>query len=307
LALRLKSYAKLAYRYCVGAKLYEKLEFCRHLGYWPNLENPRTFNERLCARKFQSFPMAQQLSDKFAVRDFVACRVGNEVLTQIYYSGDSPESIDFAALPAKFVMKGSHGSGPELRTFVWDKKAFPRSLFISTARRILRRRCGPEVNEWWYSHIPPRLIVEEMLLEETSAIPPDYKFYVFGGRVHYIQVIAGRHDKPSSRFYDRNWIPQPFIRHVFPKIGNFARPVTLDRMIEIAEKLGSSFDFLRIDLYSIERRVVFGEVTLVPGAGWIPFKPHAYDAILGHLWSECVSNNARMAYPSSHDRSRLLE
>jgi hypothetical protein len=78
-------------------------------------------------------------------------------------------------------------------------------------------------------------------------------------------------------------------------------------MIEIAEKLGSSFDFLRIDLYSIERRVVFGEVTLVPGAGWIPFKPHAYDAILGHLWSECVSNNARMAYPSSHDRSRLLE
>ena len=280
-----KALAKLAYRSLVGARLYELLEFRRHLGYWPDLEDPRTFNEKLCARKFILFPQAVMLSDKIAVREFVANRVGPEILTHVFYSGDCPASVDYPSLPSRFVIKGSHGSGPDLRALIWDKKLLSERDFIALGRRILRRRCGPETNELWYSHIIPRLIVEEMLLNADCTVPADFKFYVFGGVVHYIQVIAGRHDSPTSRFYDPLWSPQPFARGHFSTMAEFPRPLNLGKMIAAAELLGSSFEFARIDLYSVGERVVFGEISLTPGAGWIPFEPKIYDLVLGRHWS----------------------
>ena len=84
---RLKSHAKMLYRYLVGARAYEKLEFRRHLGYWPNLDNPKTFNEKICARKFHPLVDAPRLVDKLEVRDYVASRVGGEFLTRLYYGG----------------------------------------------------------------------------------------------------------------------------------------------------------------------------------------------------------------------------
>ena len=138
--------------------------------------------------------------DKLAVRDYVASRVGAEFLTRLYYGGDRPEDIDYEALPPQFVLKGTHGSGPDLRALVWDKSKLSRHRFIGLASRILRRRCGPEVNEWWYTQVPPRLLIEEMLLEADGTIPSDYKCYVFNGTVRYVQVIDGRHDAPRIAF-----------------------------------------------------------------------------------------------------------
>jgi TupA-like ATPgrasp len=281
---RLKSRAKIAYRSVVGPRLYEKLEFWRHVGYWPNLDNPRTFNERVCARKFRPLAQAPILADKLAAREFVRSRVGDEVLTRLYYAGDRPDRIDFAALPSRFVLKGAHGSGPELRAFVWDKSALSQKELCDLGWRMLRRRCGPEVNEWWYSEIPSRLMVEEMLLE-GGAIPPDYKFYVFAGQALYVQVIGGRHGRtPHSRFYDSDWRAQPFMRESHGEASDFERPSNLSEMVSVAEALGTGSEFVRVDLYSVGRRVVFGELTLAPGAGWVPFRPANYDFVLGGHW-----------------------
>lgn len=295
----LKSYAKIAYRSLVGARLYEKLEFRRHLGYWPNLDDPQTFNEKLCARKFHGFPAAPILADKLAVRDFVTSRVGSEFLTLLYYGGASPESVDYAALPSRFVLKGTHGSGPDLRALIWDKSILSRRKFITIALRILRRRCGPEVNEWWYAQITPRLLIEEMLLEADGSIPPDFKFYVFDGIALYVQVVDARHDDaPRSRFYDREWQPQPFERESFDNTLELARPPNLSEMLSVAEALAVGLDFVRVDLYSIRGRIVFGELTLAPGAGWIPFRPAVYDYILGQHWSSLPLNHN--GKPGSH-------
>jgi hypothetical protein len=281
----LKSHAKVAYRGLLGSCLYEKLEFRRHLGYWPNLDNPQTFNEKICARKFRPFPKATILADKIAVRDFVTSRIGSEFLTRLYYRGDCPKAIDYAALPPQFVLKGAHGSGPGMRVLVRNKSLLSKRRFVSLASRILRRRCGPEVNEWWYEHITPRILIEEMLLEENGSIPADLKFYVFNGVARYVQVIDGRHELPRSGFYDRDWLPQPFTREVFSRPLEVGRPPRLNQMFEVAEALAAGFDFVRVDLYAVRRRIIFGEMTLAPGAGWIPFRPAIYDRILGQCWS----------------------
>jgi hypothetical protein len=280
----LKSQAKIAYRSVVGPRLYEKLEFWRHVGYWPDLDNPHTFNEHICARKFRPCAQAQIFADKLTVREFVRSRVGDEVLTHVYYCGDRPDCIDFAALPSKFVVKGTHGSGPELRALIWNKSVISQSELIDIGSRILRRRCGPEVNESWYAKIPSRLMIEEMLLKDGT-IPPDFKFYVFAGQALYVQVIDGRYtETPRSRFYDRQWRAQPFTRERFGEPLDLPRPATLDEMVSVAEALVAGCEFVRVDLYSVGQRIAFGELTLAPGAGWIPFRPARYDAILGSHW-----------------------
>ena len=86
----------------VGARAYEKLEFRRHLGYWPNLDNPKTFNEKICARKFHPLVDAPRLVDELEVRDYVASRVGGEFLTRLYYGGNRPEDVAYEALPPQF-------------------------------------------------------------------------------------------------------------------------------------------------------------------------------------------------------------
>jgi hypothetical protein len=281
-----KANAKNFYRRVVGPKLYEKLEFRRHVGYWPDLGNPRTFNELVCARKFAEFPAAVELCDKLAVRDFVARKVGSKHLTRLYYSGALPEVADYDAFPSSFIIKANHGSGPTMRRIVWDKKAFSRDGFIDLGHRFLRRRAGYEVNEWWYTVIKPSLMVEELLVDCANRIPPDFKFYVFGGIVHFIQVIADRDGCTKSSIYDQQWRQQPFTRESFPGSVDMAPPPNLSEMIAVAEALGSSLDFVRVDLYSVQDRTVFGEMTLAPGAGWIRFKPAHYDEVLGRLWVE---------------------
>ncbi|HUT02375.1 MAG TPA: ATP-grasp fold amidoligase family protein [bacterium] len=280
----LESYVKRAYRQIVGARCYELIEFRRHLGYWPNLEHPRTFNEKVCARKFRPFPEAGILADKLAVREFVTKRAGHQFLTHLFYSGTSLEAVDYDALPDRFVLKGNHSSGQAGYLLVRDKAALPREAFVAAGRRILRRRFGPEVNEWWYAKIVPQLLVEEMLLEDDGSLPTDLKFYVFGGVVHYVQIISGRDGTAKSRFYDRFWRPQPFTRRGFDGPVDMPRPGTLDDMVTLAEILGDGLEFVRVDLYSIGPRILFGEMTLAPGAGWIAFDPPEYDLILGERW-----------------------
>jgi hypothetical protein len=127
-------------------------------------------------------------------------------------------------------------------------------------------------------------MIEEMLLEDGK-IPPDFKFYVFAGTALYIQVIDGRHSEtPRSRFYDGHWHPQPFTRESFGTTMDLPRPPNLNEMLSVAEALGAGFEFVRVDLYSVGQRIVFGELTLAPGAGWIPFRPATYDLVLGRHW-----------------------
>ena len=85
----------------------------------------------------------------------------------------------------------------------------------------------------------------------------------------------------ASRFYDRNWHPQPFVREAFPSGLQVEPPRNLSQMISVAENLANDLDFVRVDLYSVAGRLVFGEMTLASGAGWIPFRRAAYDRTTG--------------------------
>jgi len=256
-----------------------------HLGHgaYPNLLRPKSFSEKIQYRKlFDRRPALVQFTDKFAVRNYVRQKLGNEVLTALYHLTDDADDIPFETLPKSFVIKPTHGCG--WIEIVRDKELVNRVLLKERCSRWLSTNFLYTAGEWAYGQVTPRLIVEELLDDGDGSIPWDYKFFVFHGRVEFLSVDVDRFGVHRRNMYDRDWNRLDF---GFQRAGTehpLPRPSRLDDMIRCAEILAGDFDFLRIDLYQPGERIVFGEITATPASGLEPFWPGGTDRRIGDLW-----------------------
>lgn len=269
----------------LGDELVEKLTAAPELGYWPQLDPPRSFNEHLLHRKHRTDePLYSTVADKQAVRQYVEARAGSAVLNDVYHVTDDPATIPFDNLPEAFVIKGTHGSG--MNRIVHDKTELDSEAVRRQCARWLTETFGRDTGEYWYRRITPKILVEELLEAEDRDVPVDYKVYVFDGRAEYVHVDFDRYSDHTRQFYDRDWNPQEFSLK-FPGEPAAERPPNLAEMLDLAETIGSAFDFVRVDLYNPREGVVrFGELTIAPEAGQVGFDPVDADFELGALWPE---------------------
>lgn len=255
----------------------------------PRLEAPILFTELVQHRKLTDRdPRLPLLSDKVTVKPWVAERLGTDwVIPTLWQGLDLPEE---PAWPAPFVLKSSHGC---------NQRAFIRSG--DTDWQEVRRRArywtkntyGRWLDEWAYRDLTPGLLVEPFVGQDDT-LPIDYKFYVFAGRVEFVQVHLEREHAHRWMQFDRNW------RRVSAATADSdpARPPRLARMIEAAETLGRDFDFVRVDLYAVGERLLFGEMTFYPGSGLDPFSPNSLDARIGRCWLDAIElREAVVAHP----------
>jgi hypothetical protein len=269
----------------LGPVAAEWCAFYSKLGYIPHLRHPRTFNEKICNRKlFNPVPQAAMLADKFAVRKFVAERGYPEILNEVLLVTQHPEEIDFAKLPQRFVVKATHGSGWNI--IVRNKEEIVPEEIIGQCKVWMNSVYGEWARERHYRDIPPAIIIEKFLFDTQYEIPQDYKFFVFHGKCHFIQVDSGRFTEHTQTIYNARWEAQDFTCQQPRGTVETNKPATLGRMIKIAEALARDIDFCRVDLYSINNRdVYFGEMTLTPWAGFAPFRPtFEGDYLMGALW-----------------------
>lgn len=252
-------------------------------GAYPNLFHPRSFSEKIQYRKlFDRRPELVTFADKFAVRDYVRQRLGNDVLTTLYHLTEDPNDIPLDFLPERFVVKPTHGCG--WIEIVRDKSQLDVEQLKARSASWLSTNFLYTAGEWAYSQVTPRLMFEEILDDGRGEIPCDYKFFVFGGRVEFISVDLDRFGDHRRNMYDRHWNRLKF---GFQRSGSdetVPRPSRLDDMIRYAEILASDFDFLRIDLYQPGERIIFGEITATPASGLEPFWPGGTDCWIGDLW-----------------------
>jgi hypothetical protein len=241
-------------------------------------------------------------ADKVAVRDYVAEVIGSQVLSQVYEVVDDPEDLHLDGLPHEFVVKPSHASG-----FVWivadwapnhmqvsdnvtlipsglittNRDALDRNALVKKCREWLATSYADAGQEWAYRNVPPRILVEELLVGDDGRVPTDYKFMVFNGRVGFVEIHSSRFDGHCANFALPDWTPVDTGLD-FPKADPApAAPDSLHEMIEIAEALGRETDFVRVDLYEIGGRIIFGELTSYPGG--LSAEKYYPDA-LGDLW-----------------------
>jgi len=229
-------------------------------------------------------PEYTKMVDKVEAKKYVADIIGNECIVPTLAVYNRVEDIDFDALPNQFVLKCSHDSGGIV--ICNDKTKLDRNDAIKKLRRGLKTNYFSLHREWPYKDVKPRILAEEYLEDESGWQLKDYKIFCFNGEPKFIEVDYDRYVGHKLNVYDLNWNFVDFYM-TSPNDRNVAipRPEQLDKMLEYARKLSKGITFLRVDFYSINSKIYFGELTFHPGSGWIDFHPKEYDYKLGEMLS----------------------
>ena len=86
------------------------MEFRALVDRWPDLDNPKTFNEKIQWLKlYNRQSKYTMMVDKVAVRDYIAEKIGPEYLIPLLGVWDDPDDIDFDQLPDQFVLSSMSG------------------------------------------------------------------------------------------------------------------------------------------------------------------------------------------------------
>lgn len=264
----------------VPDKLYVKVLYKENMGNWPDLKNPKTFNEKLSWIKlYDRNPLYTKLADKYSVKEYVAQRIGSEYVVDNYCVANRWEDINFETLPCQFVIKCTHDSGGAF--ICRDKKSFDYDSVKKMIQHNLQCNYFYPGREWPYKNIKPRIIVDKYLDDHTGNELRDYKFWCFGGRPTYMYcTIKG--DNVFENFYDMNFVPVA-IDHGYPRhTPEFERPKNFELMEELASKLSKGIPFVRVDFFEVDGKVYFGEFTFFDWGGLRPFGGD-WDVVLGEL------------------------
>ena len=261
-------------------KWYLSLMFRSHMGYWMNWKHPITFNEKLQWLKlYDRKPLYTKLVDKYEVREYIANKIGQEYLIPLLGVWDSFDEIDFNKLPNQFVLKCTHDSGG---VFICkDKKQFNLREVKQKITKVLSHNFYYNGREWPYKNIKPRIIAEKYMEDEYGELR-DFKFFCFNGVVKYLQVDYDRFIEHHRNIYDLDWNLLPFTIQ-YPSKQGYAikKPTMLKTMQDIANKLSQNIPHVRVDLYCVNEKIYFGELTFYHGAGFEHFNPDRWDKVFG--------------------------
>jgi hypothetical protein len=267
-----------------------KLQYRIKMGFWPDFKCPQRYTEKLQLYKmFYRDPVMCSCVDKYEVREYVKSKGLVHILKTCYGCYDRAEEIDIHALPSKFVAKTIGGSGGKNVLIVRKKdlKAWPaQSSLLNRWSNTIAADFG---REWAYNGIKTnRIIVEELLEDPNNADGSidDFKFMCFNGKFKCLWIDKGRYSDHHRGFWDENL---NFLEGVCSDHDTFSVPPQLPdnikEMARVAEKLSEDFPYSRIDLYNIQGRIVFGEITFYPWSGYVKFTPDEFDYQLGSYFT----------------------
>lgn len=266
-------------------KLYIQLYYRLRVGKPLNIKNPTTLNEKLQWLKFNyRFPLQSIVSDKLLVRDYVAEKIGSEYLIPLFGAWEKYDDINFEKLPEKFVLKCNHDSGGLV--ICTDKGKLDYRKTRNKLEKSLKSNFFYIGREYQYRNIKPMIICEQFI-SDGGKVPMDYKIYCFNGKPDVILVCKDRFSNNTHRasylYFDQDWNFLP-LNKGDDKLESIdvPKPQHLDKMIEIAKELSKDFVFARIDLYNIEGKIYFGEITLSPNSGFDADIKYETDLMFGN-------------------------
>jgi hypothetical protein len=253
-----------------------------YFGAWPDYDHPRTINEHIHAYMLRCrSPLLHIAADKALTREHVARTIGPRYLVPMIGLWPDAAQVPIEALPRPCVLKPTVGSGQVLFLRAGDQ-VNPCQIRL-TLQRWLDMDYGRMNREWCYDGLRGQVIAETLLADDQGGVPADYKLYVIGGAVRFIQVDRGRFCRHTRNLYDTDWQLLP-ARLSLENHAPDPRPACLAEMIGITLRLARCFEFLRVDCYVVGGRLYVGELTNYPGAGFERFIPHAFALELGAHW-----------------------
>lgn len=273
--------------YTISPKIATKILFRLKQGHKLDLNNPKTYNEKINWIKLNyENDLMPICADKYTVRQYVIdCGCG-EILNELLWQGYNAKNIPFEKLPNRFVIKVTHGSG--LNIICKNKKELDKKRTVKKLNKWLEKKYIPCYGEWFYGVIKPRIIIESFLSENNNEVPKDYKLFCFNNvngqhDVGLTVVDINRMNHHKRQIFDNKWDLVPGLSISFPneKKDILEKPNQYEKMIHYAKVLSTPFPHARVDFYVINNKIYFGEITLTNGAGFAKIKPHNKNEMLG--------------------------
>ena len=251
------------------------------VGYYPNIDNPKTFSEKvLWLKLYYEDPRITVCSDKYKGKEYIDKVLGQGYTVPIIKKYENVYDVDFNELPEKFVLKVNWCTGYNI--IVTDKSV----VDINEVRAKLDYWKLPWKSSyygsfnWGYKEMTPVIFAEEYL--DIPKNTTEYKLFCFNGVVNFTLVEMDYFGKnPMRAFYDRSWKESPFQLERIKRVTGIKRPDTYDEMLKIAEKLAEPFPYVRVDFYDICGKIYVGELTFYSGGGFTRIIPTEWDEILG--------------------------
>lgn len=251
---------------------YLKVLYWVHEGKKLNLDKPTTLKEKLQWLKlYNRKPEYTIMVDKYEVKKYVASLFGDKYVIPTIGVWDAPEEINFEKLPKKFVLKCNHNSGLGM-CICKDKENLDLNKVRKNLKRGLRQNYYKLGREWPYKNVKRKIICEQYLENEDGSPLVDYKFYCYGGEPRYFMYSLGEadHNVRNHKFdMELHSIDYLFKKIPAIKIEEIDLPSNIGEMIEIVKVLCKGFPHIRIDLYNINGKIYFGEMTFYTSSGFI--------------------------------------
>lgn len=258
------------------AKLVINFENFRTYKRFLNKKNPKYFGEKIQWLKlYGNLEKYSKYTDKYVVREYVTSKIGEEYLIPLIGIYKEIEEINYEKLPEKFVLKNNNGSAMNL--IVNDKN----SLNINKTNKILKKWLKSKYykikKENQYKYVDNKIIIEKYISDKNGELL-DYKFFCFDGEPLFLKVDYDRFSNHTSNFYDMNWNKLELRELGYENYNKkTTAPTNFNKMVEIAKKLSKDFQFVRVDLYNLDGKIYFGELTFTPASGKNSFLPLAKD------------------------------
>lgn len=257
-------------------------------------------------------PLLTKVADKLAARDYISEHVGSDYLPTLLDSATAAKDVAWDDLPREFAAKVNHASGGVVLVTndapANAKLPAPGSLVTWCSYRVrpekadrlsitdlfghwltldYSRNSGRIATEWCYQDIPRKVMVEELLRDSDGDPPREYRLFVIGGRVRFIQAEIVESDRSCTAVMTPSW-EALHVRFLNPLPRNAPdRPKALTEMIDVAQALGRPLvDFLRVDLYDLGSRLIVGELTNYPYGGRLPVRPRSFDKQWARYWPQ---------------------
>ena len=276
--------AKLKY-YLLGDEKLVQRGYARAFGHNPDLNNPKTLNEKIQWLKLHDRrDLYTTLADKYAVREWLAKHFGDEYLVPLLYTSTDWRDIKPENIPdIPCVIKSNHASAQ------WyicrDKSKVNWKHLLRLCRLWLDTNFYYSSQEWQYKDIPPRIIVEKLLLTHEGKLPNDYKLHFFNGKLGFVYCSIDREGGNFRNMYGPDWQPMYFTwgGHDEKRGPEISPPESFPDMLRIGQEIAKLFRYVRVDFYDVDGKLYYGEITLHHGSGHNKFRPESFDAYFGEM------------------------
>lgn len=276
---------KYYYQFTLGKRKLVMKYYQQMQGYSYDIDNPVTFTEKINSRKLDKNPLFSLCADKIKVREYVKEKIGEKYLIPCYFTSKKLNDNLYDTMPNFCVLKTASGSGTV--KIIYDKEKENKQEIIKLMKAYQKVDFAYVWGEYFYKKIKNGIICEQLLLDKKGNIPYDYKVHCFkndGHPKYFIQIEFDRFGNHRRNIYDENFKLLNLTTGLEKYEGEVKKPKNWDELLKVSKKLSEDFAYVRVDLYDVDGKIYFGELTFTHNAGFSKFYPNKYNKLWGKYW-----------------------